>query len=101
MSNTSCFPYNVTYDISAGSSVPSPYYIIVNYTLTTPNKYKRMTIAQKLRNLFRNETDKKLYKLNVVNDAGELTNEGREAFIDYLFQNNKEAFAEKLSEIDK
>lgn len=55
-----------------------------------------MTLIATVRNLFRSEPEKSFIKTGIMNDNATFTPEGRDLFIDYLLQQNKEAFNKDL-----
>lgn len=57
---------------------------------------KMNSITSKIRNVFRTEPNKSLHKAGIINDCNELTSEGRDAFIEWLFEQNKTKFTEEV-----
>lgn len=53
---------------------------------------KNMSLKSIVKNLFRSEPEKSFIKAGVMNESLELTTEGKDLFIDFLFEKNKDLF---------
>lgn len=110
----SCVPYvSKTYEGAMGGkrdSVISDTYIeileeVVGENKLTNNKTIIMSLVAKFKSIVRTEPEKTLVKVGVLDEELSLTTEGKDLFLQFLFEKNKVEFktevADKLVEVEK
>jgi len=53
-------------------------------------------LKSKIKNLFRSEPEKSFIKTGIMNESEELTQDGKDIFLSWLFEQNKEEFNEEI-----
>lgn len=86
------------YDLEIGT--PGAYWTDNELEIVTGKENKFMSIVSKIKELALDADTKLLKKYNVIDEARELTEEGKEVLLQHLFEQNKDAIVAKLKEVD-
>lgn len=92
-SGTVFVKYDDGQDGSTGN--PSKYYQVIE-SINNDNKIVDMNLKSLFKNMLRGEPEKSFIQAGIMDDGENLTSDGRDIFMAYLFDESKDDFLEKV-----